>query len=131
MKKINFTWQEFDVAVESLYQQIIIDMADYDSIYGIERGGLILAVCLSHKLRIPLVREIRENTLVVDDINDTGKTLMILSNYINGAISAVATIHLKAQTEFNSDYIYRLVEDDSWIVYPWELQDSITKKDNE
>lgn len=131
MKKIDFTWKEFDKALEYLYEQIMSNTNgnEFDSIYGIERGGLILAVCLSHKLNIPLVRKIGRDTLIVDDINDTGKTLLELGK--KNVLPAIATIHSKESSVIDSDYVYKLVENDVWVIYPWELWDSITKKDNE
>ena len=44
-------------------------------VYGIPRGGLIVAVLVSHKLGIPLITSLRDmygkKFLVVDDIVDT------------------------------------------------------------
>ena len=73
------TWEEFDHA--------ILKIADYYSgvelngVYGVYRGGLPLAVALSHKLKIPMLKEPQANALWVDEIVETGKTLREYLNY--------------------------------------------------
>ena len=49
-------------------------------IYGVPRGGLCLAVALSHKLDIQLIESPCKNSLIVDDVFETGITL---SNFKN------------------------------------------------
>ena len=55
-----------------------IDKTEINSIYGIARGGLVLAVLLSHRLQLPIVEKdgINLRTLIVDDISDSGETLL-------------------------------------------------------
>lgn len=49
----------------------------YDAVYGIPAGGLIPAFIVSRELGVPLVSEIEEgkDTLVVDDLIDSGRTV--------------------------------------------------------
>ena len=50
---INFSWKSFDSAVKlavSKYKD-----QKFVGVYGIPRGGLCLAVALSHHLKIPLL----------------------------------------------------------------------------
>ena len=56
----------------------------FSSIYGVPRGGLCLAVALSHKLNIKITQNPMKNSLIVDDIFDTGLTLNSFKN-IEGA----------------------------------------------
>jgi hypoxanthine phosphoribosyltransferase len=114
-----FTWEDFDGAVKLLTTSIENLGIDIDNIYGIPRGGLVLAVNLSHKLGKPLIfdpNEITHNTLVVDETCDTGTTL----SKINPALSVV--IHLS----YKASYIPTLYavdkNDDDWILYPWETE---------
>ncbi len=53
-KKINISWREFDKMCNKLAMQIL--RSDYrpDYIVGINRGGLPVAVVLSHLLEVPL-----------------------------------------------------------------------------
>ena len=56
----------------------LISSGKIRSVAGVPRGGLILAVLLSHQLGIPLVyvEEATPSTLLVDDLADTGETLL-------------------------------------------------------
>ena len=77
---INFTWEEFDKSVELIsYKSKEWDLS---GIYGIPRGGLCLAVALSHKLNLELLKEPKNNILIVDDIYDSGKTLQRYKDYL-------------------------------------------------
>jgi hypoxanthine phosphoribosyltransferase len=94
-----------------------MDYPNIDSVMGLPRGGLIPAVLISHELGLPYVQHPGKNTLVVDDINDTGHTL----SKAPGAYWAV--LHNKPTSKFK-DCIYAKEVGDQWIVYPWEREDS-------
>ena len=68
-----FTWSEFDKSVDYISDQC--QSWELSGIYGVPRGGLILAVALSHKLDIKLIEKPSKNSLIVDDIFETGLTL--------------------------------------------------------
>ena len=73
--KVFVYWDDISVLVEELCNTIAMSGIRIKSVTGIERGGLIPAVMISHKLSIPYVTKINKDTLVVDDICDTGETL--------------------------------------------------------
>ena len=52
-------WKEFNQAIEEIVRQIKEKEIQYnfDYILGIPRGGLVVAVALSHKLNLELVTE--------------------------------------------------------------------------
>ena len=77
-----FTWSEFDESVEQIAQEC--KFLEFSGVFGVPRGGLCLAVALSHKLKINLISEPKENSLIVDDIYETGITLNSFKN-IEGA----------------------------------------------
>ena len=108
-----FTWDEFDKSVEYIANQC--KFLEFSGIYGIPRGGLCLAVALSHKLRVNLIREPLKNSLIVDDVYETGITLNTLKN-IEGAKFFVLFSKNKP-TWWNSVHI---TEKSDWIVFPWE-----------
>jgi len=68
-----FTWSEFDKSVEQIANKC--RFKEFSGIYGVPRGGLCLAVALSHKLKIELISEPIKNSLIVDDVYETGITL--------------------------------------------------------
>jgi hypoxanthine phosphoribosyltransferase len=117
VSKIFISWDDIDQLVEELCHKIRISGSKPESVTGIERGGLIPAVMVSHRLGIPYVKRINRNTLVIDDICDTGKTLQeIISCYS-------ATLHYKKTANYVPDFYAKEVGDE-WIVYPWENKDS-------
>ena len=116
------TWNVIDEAVTDIAFNIKNTNKDFKGVYGIPRGGLILAVMLSHKLDLPLImskEELDENSIIIDDIADTGKTLLDFTEYQ----SYVVTIHEHEQSLIKPDYSV-LDKGDKWIVYPWETEDS-------
>ena len=49
-----FTWSEFDIGVEHIANKC--KFLNFSGVYGVPRGGLCLAVALSHKLKINLIK---------------------------------------------------------------------------
>jgi len=120
--KMFISWDDINILVEDLCHTIASSGAQIKSITGIERGGLIPAVMISHKLSIPYVTKINKHTLVIDDICDTGETL---KNIVSGY---TATLHYKPTAIFTPDFYSKEVGTE-WIVYPWERGDSETIQD--
>ena len=108
-----FTWNEFDQSVEHIANKC--KFLEFSGIYGVPRGGLCLAVALSHKLKINLISEPIKNSLIVDDIYETGMTLNTFKN-IEGAMFFVLFSKVNP-TWWNSVHIS---EKSEWIVFPWE-----------
>ena len=108
-----FSWSEFDKSVEHIANKC--KLIEFSGIYGVPRGGLCLAVALSHKLRINLISEPIKNSLIVDDIYETGITLNTFKD-IEGAMFFVLFSKIKP-TWWNTVNISKKRE---WIVFPWE-----------
>ena len=64
-----FSWSEFDKSVEQIANKC--RFKEFSGVYGVPRGGLCLAVALSHKLKIELISEPLKNSLIVDDVYET------------------------------------------------------------
>ena len=110
---IYFTWNDFDKSVLHIANQC--KSLELSGIYGVPRGGLCLAVALSHKLNINLISEPRKNSLIVDDVYETGITLETFKD-IEGAMFFVLFSKVKP-TWWNTVFISKKSE---WIVFPWE-----------
>ena len=108
-----FSWSEFDKSVEYIANKC--KFLEISGIYGIPRGGLCLAVALSHKLKINLISQPIKNSLIVDDIYETGITLKTFKN-IEGAMFFVLFSKVRP-TWWNS---VNISEKSEWIVFPWE-----------
>ena len=109
----HFTWDEFDKSVEHIANKC--KFLNFSGIYGVPRGGLCLAVALSHKLKINLISEPIKNSLIVDDIYETGITLKAFK-HIEGAMFFVLFSKV-SPTWWNS---VQISEKNEWIVFPWE-----------
>ncbi|WP_288246354.1 phosphoribosyltransferase [uncultured Prochlorococcus sp.] len=108
-----FTWNEFDKSVEKIANKC--KFKEFSGIYGVPRGGLCLAVALSYKLKIELITEPLKNSLIVDDVYETGITLTAFKN-IEGAMFFVLFSKIKP-TWWNTVHISKKSQ---WIVFPWE-----------
>jgi uncharacterized protein len=104
-----------DKAVIKLIQE------NYEGVYGVPRGGLIIATSLSYKLNIPLIIDKdrlcgMEKILIVDDIADSGKTLKHYEKY--GC--DFYTIFYKEKSIIKPKYFSEIKNENEWIVFPWE-----------
>ena len=113
-----FTWQEFDKSVEYIANKC--KNLEFAGIYGIPRGGLCLAVALSHKLKVKLISEPINNSLIVDDVYETGFTLNPLRK-VEGAMFFVL-FSKKKPTWWNT---VTLSHQKEWIVFPWENKENL------
>ena len=100
--------------------------------------GLIPAVMLSHQLGIPMAKgDIGPDTLIVDDICDSGETLDKIVKKYQTLYSypfnlKTAVLHYKPHTScFEPTYVQSkpIKFYDDWIIYPWEKEDSKSIQD--
>ncbi len=114
--KTYYSWTEFDSDVKKLSRKIKRLNKQFSAVWGPARGGLPLAVCLSHALDIPMAqRPTDTSVLIVDDIADTGRTL---NKYAKKGFT-IATIFYHSQCLYVPT-IWLLKKGDQWIVFPWE-----------
>ncbi len=119
-----YTWKEFDEGVENIANKC--SLIKLSGVYGVPRGGLCLAVALSHKLNIELIPKPVENSLIVDDVYETGLTL----NNFRDTKDAVffVLISKKKPTWWNTVNLSLKRE---WIIFPWENTNSAMRDKNE
>lgn len=124
--RLFFSWEDVESMVRVLAEEVEKAPVFIDSIYGIPRGGLIPATLLSHKLNIPMVESPTENTLVVDDIVDSGLTL---SRYLFNPFACLVYKPITSTmipTFFAVNYL-----GSEWINFPWEEKNSKKIPDRE
>ncbi len=107
------SWNEFNSCAK-LITDACQDKQFY-GMYGFPRGGLCLAVALSHSINIPLLEEIKPGCLVVDDIYETGKTLNQLLVVPN---TTTFVWYSKVQPQWWN--AIEITHPDEWLVFPWE-----------
>ena len=116
-----FTWDEFDKSVDYIANKC--KFWKLSGIYGVPRGGLCLAVALSHKLNIQLYEQPLKNSLIVDDVFETGLTLNNFKD-IDGARFFV----LFSKNEPLWWNTVNLSQKNEWIVFPWENKTNVLKE---
>jgi len=124
-----------------------------DCLVGICRGGLPIVRTLSDLFGIENVYTIRiiyykgikttkkkpkliqdvdrsflenKRILVVDDVSDTGNSLILAANLMKKKHVKefkIATLHYKPWSEYKPDYY--IDETDKWIIYPWEVGETV------
>jgi len=113
------TWDQFE-----RYCKEISDWArpyKFKNIYGIPRGGLLLAGRLSSLLQIPQIYEasqMSKETLIVDDIADSGRTL----SQINKLNCKTATLFYRRGSIIRPNK-WLAEKTYTWVLFPWEKSD--------
>ena len=152
LKFLYLTWDDIQSLAEKTADMIKKDGFNADIMIAISRGGFDPARIISDQLGIrkiaslqiiyySSVGEKREKpeilfplnaqieglkVLVVDDVSDSGHSLIAAKKYIEEqgvAEVKIATLHHKPWSEFKPDYYADEV--DKWILYPWEPNESI------
>ena len=118
--KAYLSWTGFEFAMSEFVKHYKKNNYKCDAIYGPPRGGLPIAVTLSHRLGVPLIKDYWETekldkVLIVDDIADTGKTLEPLI----GPKFITYTIYYHKQSTVEPNY-WVFEKKGKWIVFPWE-----------
>jgi xanthine phosphoribosyltransferase len=133
-------------ALLNIHQQLTEQQWQPQVILGLNRGGCIPAIYLSHKLDVPhhvlnvslrdhadtpdlhtleKVYAWQKRVLIVDDINDTGATFNYIMNNFGKPerLKFAVILHNTVSTYKDIDYKgYEInkLEDPRWIVFPWE-----------
>ncbi len=125
--KRNVDWNEIEEALNMITFRIQHKGLKPTKVLGIPRGGVILAVMMSHKFDIPYVTKCdkinsEDVLLIIDDISDSGTTMKRYYNTYFSENLITATLHLRPGSKFVPDYYYDVTED--WIVYAWETPET-------
>jgi len=146
------SWNKIDRMCEELAKKIKKSGFEPDLIVGIARGGWVPARILSdilnnksiasigvvfykgigttarkpeltHKLPVNIKGK---RILMVDDVADTGESLVFAKKKLTGAKEVkVATLHMKPWSKFKPDFYINTT--DAWLVYPWERRETLRK----
>ncbi len=147
-----YSWQDFGDHVLALARKIIESGETFDRLIALAKGGTAIArpladLCdiqelssiqiefytgIAKTAKIPVITQSLpvkikdERVLVIDDIADSGETLILATNYIrqHGVRDLhTATLVTKSWTKFQPDYSYH--QTDAWVVFPWEARETI------
>jgi uncharacterized protein len=130
--KLYLSWKWVDEQINTIGDKL--EGYDLEFVAGIPRGGLIPAVMMSHAFGIKYIsyssakllpKNLRDKTLVVDDISDTGVTMKEAEDldFLTAALS------LRSGTKTVPMFVGQQINNDDWLVFPWEKLDSVPMQD--
>jgi hypoxanthine phosphoribosyltransferase len=153
IEQLRMSWDELGVGSQALAEQVAADGLRPDFILGISRGGLLVAGALAYalgvkntftmsvefytgvdeRLELPmllppipdLVDLQEERVLIADDVADTGQTLVLVKEFLEGKVAEVkiAVLYEKPRSVVQSEYVW--ARTDKWIVFPWSADDPV------
>lgn len=135
--KQRISWNELEKIVGELVSKINLKP---DIIIGVVRGGIVPARLLSNALNVKKMycinvekvgedRKVRteilddidnKNVLLVEDMLETGRSLIVAKEYLEkkGALVKTACFFIQSKSEIKPDYY--LKRTDSEVSFPWE-----------
>ena len=147
VEKAFIDWAYVDNWVNKLAELIRENEIKYDYIVALGRGGLIPGAMLSYKLGIKNLQNLGINTrqedgkyletlvyqrptisgnvLVVDDINDSGKTFEAVDSLITKEYSVDQLTYCSIVKRYSSTFAKDTIQAvdtsiDDWFVFPWD-----------
>ena len=115
------TWEQVEEFISKVIEKY--SSTEITGVYGIPRGGIILASILSYKMNVPMLLAPCKNCIIIDDICDSGETLLHYDR--NSSESGkkkgyhIVTMFYKETSQVTPEF-YMHLKTDKWIVYPWE-----------
>ena len=114
-KKVYISWEE----IEELIYKIKVP-ASIKYVYGPARGGLVPAVIISHKFKLEFTDKIKDDTLIIDEICDTGSTYQKIKDSNKSKNIYLVALYKRYTSKFEPDQVIKIVDADDWLVFPWE-----------
>ncbi len=122
MQRPTVSWAEVDSFLDRIAEKY--SAMNISGIYGIPRGGIVLATWLSYKMNVPLLQGAADNCIIIDDICDSGETLV---HYARNSSDAgrdrgyhLVTLFYKESSSVKPES-YGFVKGDQWVIFPWEV----------
>jgi hypoxanthine phosphoribosyltransferase len=153
IEQLRMSWDELGTGTKALAEQAAADGYQPDFILGISRGGLLVAGALAYALGtkntftmsvefytgvderldmpmilppVPSLVDLHEaRVLVADDVADTGQTLVLVKDFLEGKVAEVrmAVLYEKPRSTVRCEYVWERT--DRWIVFPWSADDPV------
>jgi hypoxanthine phosphoribosyltransferase len=146
MEKIYFTIKEMIDSIRNISKQLTNSNFEPEVIISVNRGGCVPGIYLSHYINKPhevIIIELRDSNkepelksikekisqfssvLIIDDINDSGKTIGVIKDLSKNLITKIhfAVLINKSESTSEVEYYGKTVNsklNDYWYVFPWE-----------
>ena len=151
MQFLKISWQQLEKLCKLLAKKIQNNNYSPDILVGVARGGLVPVRLLSDYLGLFNVAIIKvefykaigktnhapqitqalnvdvkgKRVLIVDDVSDSGKSLVAAREHVLGKGAKevrIATLHYKLHSILKPDYF--IGKTSAWIIYPWEKEET-------
>ena len=120
MEKVLVSWDDIHNYIDLVALDLEKRNIKPTGVYGIPRGGLVFATILSYKLNIPLLLNAAEGCVIIDDIADSGRTLLhFTENDTQFNKYYITTMFYHERSVVTPDF-YVHKKQDNWIVFPYE-----------
>ena len=141
--KLYITQKDIASMLDTIVSKMKIDNYVPDAIVGLNRGGLQIAVMLSHYFDVPCIPIASSSVdisnsgkyLVIDDDCSIGYTLEGIKSTFDAEENIdvkYAVLYYNTRANFQPDYWAEEGGIDPYVVYPWEIwhMDQIRRKDD-
>ncbi len=150
------TWEGFGAATRELAQTIADSGFEPEVLIAVARGGMVPGGALTYALGVKLTDAINvefytgvaqtlpapillaplldtesikgKRLLVVDDVVDSGRTMKLVIDLLNGYGADVrsAVLYTKPTTVIRPDFSWK--DTSRWITFPWSAEDPVTRR---
>ena len=124
-EKVYVAWEDIENYINKVVEDVKKRGLKPSGVFGIPRGGIIYATMLSYKMNIPLLMSAAPDCIIVDDIADSGRTLL---HYTNNDTQFnkyyITTMYYHERSLVKPDF-YLFNKKDKWIIYPYEIGEDL------
>ena len=121
MAKVYVTYEQIHEYIDAVVKDLESNNIKPTGVYGPPRGGLIYATLLSYRLDIPLLLNAAKGCVIIDDIADSGRTLLHhTENDTQFNKYYITTMFYHERSVVKPDFYVREKKND-WIVFPYEF----------
>ncbi len=103
------------------------------NVYGVPEGGKPMAERIAEILEIPIVENaagVTGTTLVVDDVVDSGSTILNLSMANQWPPLSVAAVFYCQNPFIKPNFFWRTKKSEDWVIFPRENPSAPKRKNN-
>lgn len=120
MAKVYVTYEQIHKYIDAVAEDLESKGIKPTGVYGIPRGGLIFATLLSYKLNIPLLLNAAKGCVIIDDIADSGRTLLhFTENDTQFNKYYITTMYYHERSIVKPNFYIHEKKND-WIVFPFD-----------
>lgn len=126
ISKQDVSWNDIEILIDTLSQNILKLSRNFSSITTLSRGGLVPSRLLADALGIKKIlvdqKIVNSDSLFVDDIFDSGKTFdKILLNVDDPSKLVFVTLFARHGKKYPKNLVYaKKTNNDAYVIFPWD-----------